>query len=101
MLHTLVPHVHFETVSEVATLHTHDSSVNLFMDLQISLGLSHGAGDFEQYVEFDTSPDIFTIPVSSPVLLVKPNCDYAEKLAINFEKEAFLDLDRLRGPPAS
>lgn len=74
--------------------------MNLFMNLQLSLGLNHGAGHFEQYVEFDNSFDSFTLP--SRPLLAEPYLH--QELILPTSRatliDGFFNLDRLRGPPS-
>ena len=53
LLHSLVPHVHYEAVKDTAYLHTTSSNSNILKDIQISLGFNQGDGHFEHFVELD------------------------------------------------
>ena len=99
LLHSLVPHEHYSSVSEVAAVHNHKGSVSLFVGLQISLGLNHGAGHFEQYVAIDQDLDDFILSVTSLAPLPCHVYCYAPPQAIPQPEAGILVLDRLRGPP--
>lgn len=99
LLHTLIPHKHFDEASDVVSLHSHQCTTDIFFDIQISFGVDHGSGHFEHFVQVELD-DI------NAVLLSDQNYDHvfllntypSEIIQLNLDYEEWSTY-RLRGPP--
>ena len=99
LLHSLIPHRHFEFAGEGFNLHAHDCQVNILEDLQLSFSLDHGQGHFEHFIELD-QPDL-DILLAAEVLLPAIFSD-SQVNHLGLETcfvSAPLGFTALRGPP--
>ena len=99
MLHTLIPHEHLRFSSYVAYLSAPTCETSIFKGIQLSLGLDHGNGHFEHYLDTEqVNIDIalpgdaleFSISVTSLKTLISSSEKYSA---------APVSFCLLRGPP--
>ena len=99
LLHTLIPHQHFESETTAVNIHAHNCQINLLADIQLSLSLDHGQGHFEHFIELDQA--VIDLFLATDELAIKY---FDEAIAVEIEREErfasdFHCLVSLRGPP--
>ncbi len=100
LLHTMVPHEHFNPDQEITIVHSHQCTTDLFGEIQISFGVDHGQGHFEHF--FKVPQDAPSIQLLEVLISYNPTeaIDFAYQVEEEVPFTSFIPPDPLRGPPS-